>query len=209
MNVLVVSGGNVDLKILNENYDKIIAVDRGLESLYEINKEPDYIVGDFDSVNKDIINFYKNKNIPIQEHNPEKDFTDTDLGLKFAISLNPTKITIVGGIGTRLDHTIANIHILTLALEKHIECEILDEHNKIYLIDNFTKIEKRKAFGKYVSLIPLTSQVKGITLKGFKYLLDNYTLSIGKSLGISNEIEEEVATIEINDGILIVIESKD
>ncbi len=213
MNVLIVSGGNIEIKFLKKflckNYEQIIAVDKGLESLYELNETPNYIVGDFDSLKKGILEFYKNKETKICNYEPEKDYTDTELGLKLAISLKPEKITIIGGIGTRLDHTLANIHILKKCLEKNIKCEIIDSHNKIYLINSYVEIEKKNSYGKYFSIIPLTSKVEGITLKGFKYPLNNYTLEVGSSLGISNEIIEKSATIEISKGILIVIESKD
>lgn len=213
MKTLIVSGGNVDIlfleDILKEKHDCIIAVDKGIEALHELNIKPNYIVGDFDSVNKEIINIYRNENIPIQQHNPEKDYTDTELGIKLAISLKSTKISVVGGIGTRLDHTLANIHILKHCLDNDIVCEMLDEHNKVYLINHNFQIEKSKAFGKYISIIPLTTEVSGITLKGFKYPLKDYTLAIGKSLGISNEIEDDYADIDLKEGILIVIESKD
>ena len=62
---------------------------------------------------------------------------------------------------------------------------------------------------KYISLLPLTTKVTGITLKGFKYLLENGTLKIGESIGVSNEQIEEEAIIEVKKGILVVIKSKD
>ena len=85
----------------------------------------------------------------------------------------------------------------------------MDNNNQIYLINNSHTIEKSNTYGKYISLIPLTSKVEGLTLTGFKYPLDNYSLSIGKSLGISNEIIDNTASIFLKKGILIVIESKD
>ena len=108
-----------------------------------------------------------------------------------------------------MDHAIANIHILKDALEANIHCQILDRYNRIYLINKSIQLEKDKVYGKYVSLIPLTSTVEGLTLTGFKYPLNNYTLPIGTSLGISNEIIDNTAHIEMKKGILIVIESKD
>lgn len=214
MNTLIISGGNIDIEFLNKNlttcsYDNIIAVDKGLESLYLLKILPNHIVGDFDSVNETIINFYNTKNIPIHKYNPEKDYTDTDIAIKLAISLNSTNITIIGATGTRLDHTLANIHILCTCLEEEIPCEIIDPHNKIYLIKSKIELEKSNIYGKYISLIPLTSTVNGVTLNGFKYPLKDYTLKIGESLGISNEVVDDVAKIEIKQGILIVIESKD
>ncbi len=108
-----------------------------------------------------------------------------------------------------MDHAIANIHILKDALEANIPCQILDRYNRIYLINKSIQLEKNNAYGKYVSLIPLTSTVEGLTLTGFKYLLNDYTLTIGTSLGISNEIVTDTAYIEMKNGILIVIESRD
>ena len=214
MNTLIISGGNIDIEFLNKNlttcsYDNIIAVDKGLESLYLLKILPNHIVGDFDSVNETIINFYNTKNIPIHKYNPEKDYTDTDIAIKLAISLNSTNITIIGATGTRLDHTLANIHILCTCLEEEISCKIIDPYNKIYLIASKIELQKSNIYGKYISLIPLTSTVNGVTLNGFKYPLKDYTLKIGESLGISNEVVDDVATIEIKEGILIVIESKD
>lgn len=78
-----------------------------------------------------------------------------------------------------------------------------------YLVNTEKTLEKDKVYGKYISLIPLTSTVEGLTLTGFKYPLNDYTLPIGTSLGISNEIIGDIAHIEMKNGILILIESKD
>ncbi len=188
----------------------IIAGDRGLEALYQLKIIPNHVVGDFDSVSPEILKFYKKQSqIIFHTYNAEKDNTDTDIALQLAIRLKSSKITIMGALGKRMDHAIANIHILKDALEANIPCQILDEHNRIYLINTSIQLEKDKIYGKYVSLIPLTSTVEGLTLTGFKYPLKDYTLPIGTSLGISNEIVTDTAHIEMNNGILIVIESRD
>ena len=188
----------------------IIAGDRGLEALYKLKIIPNHVVGDFDSVSSEVLEFYKKQTqIIFHTYNAEKDNTDTDIALKLATRLKSSKITILGALGKRMDHAIANIHILKDALEAEIPCQILDEYNRIYLINKETTLEKEKVYGKYVSLIPLTSTVEGLTLTGFKYPLNHYTLPIGTSLGISNEMIEDIAHIEMKKGILIVIESKD
>ena len=188
----------------------IIAGDRGLEALYKLKIIPNHVVGDFDSVSSEVLEFYKKQTqIIFHTYNAEKDNTDTDIALKLATRLKSSKITILGALGKRMDHAIANIHILKDALEAEIPCQILDEYNRIYLINKETTLEKEKVYGKYVSLIPLTSTVEGLTLIGFKYPLNHYTLPIGTSLGISNEMIEDIAHIEMKKGILIVIESRD
>ena len=171
---------------------------------------PNHIVGDFDSVDAEILKFYQNKTqVIFHKYNPEKDNTDTDIALQLAIQLNSSTITIMGALGKRMDHALSNIHILNYALEAKIPCQIVDTYNKIYLVKNNITLYKNKIYGKYISLIPLTSTVEGLTLTGFKYLLNNDSLAIGKSLGVSNEIVEDVAHIELKEGILIVIESRD
>ena len=188
----------------------IIVCDRGLEALYQLKIIPNHVVGDFDSVSPNVLTFYQNKpQVVFHTYNAEKDNTDTDIALKLAIKLKSSKITILGALGKRMDHAIANIHILKDALESEILCQILDEHNRIYLINKEMTLEKEKIYGKYVSLIPLTSTVEGLTLTGFKYPLNNYDLPVGTSLGISNEIIEDRAHIKMEKGILIVIESRD
>lgn len=161
MKFIIITGGNINNEFLQnflqENeYDKIIAADKGLEILNKINIEPNYIIGDFDSINDDILEQYKN--IPITYLKPEKDFTDTHMALKLAINQGAKEIIIVGAIGTRVDHSIANIHILKEALENNVEAEIINENNKIKLINKATKIKKQDDY-KYISLIPLTTDV--------------------------------------------------
>ncbi len=112
-------------------------------------------------------------------------------------------------MGRRFDHALANIHILTNALEADIPCEILDVNNRIYLSNKAFTLKKSNLYGKYISFIPLTSSVKNLSLTGFQYPLRDYELTIGKSLGVSNEVTEDVAKVAFSDGVLIVIESKD
>lgn len=160
MKTLMITGGNINKEFLEKHleknkYNKIIVADKGLEILNEINVKPDYIIGDFDSVKKEILEQYKD--IPITYLKPEKDFTDTHMALKLAMEKGAKKITIVGAIGTRFDHSMANIHILKEALDNNVEAEIINENNKIKLVNTETKIKKEDAY-KYISLIPLTTR---------------------------------------------------
>lgn len=214
VNSLIVSGGNVEKdffheKYLNNKFDYIIASDKGLEVLEKCNIKPNYIIGDFDSLNEEILKKYVNDNkAKIIKLNPEKDYTDTHMALKLAIELKSTDITIIGGIGTRLDHTLANIHILKEALENNMECKIEDNKNKIQLINRKTIIELDEKY-KYISLIPLTTMARGVTLTGFKYPLLNATLEVGHSIGVSNVQVQKYAEIDLKEGILVLIKSRD
>ena len=215
MKTLIVTGGNLNKGFLIDtiekiNFETIIAVDNGLKLLNEINIKPNHIVGDFDTVNKEILDIYANDDsMKIHKFNPIKDNTDTDIAIRLAVELKSDEIIILGGIGTRIDHVLGNIQVLKYALNNNVKCTIIDENNEIELINKTTILNKKDTDKKYISLIPLTEKVENINLKGFKYDLKNGELTIGSSLGISNEIEEEQAIIELDKGILIMIFSKD
>ena len=213
--ILIITGGAISIDFVREflkdnKFDIIIAVDSGLISASRLKIPLQYIVGDFDSVPPDLIERYRKDNsVIIKEFNPEKDATDTHIALNLGIELNGDEIVILGATGTRIDHMLANIHLLYLPLNKNIKASIIDEHNKIYMINKNTTLYKDKMFGPFDSLQPFTETVKGITLRGFKYPLTDYTMYIGDSIGTSNEVVEEQADISLQDGILIIIEAKD
>ncbi|MEH2957639.1 thiamine diphosphokinase [Candidatus Merdisoma sp. JLR.KK006] len=217
MKTLIVSGGRINSDFAlsycrNERFDQIIGVDRGLEFLYENNILPTYVVGDFDSADPKLESYYrKQKEIEVRWFNPVKDSTDTQIAIELALELNSASIVILGGTGSRLDHVLGNIQSMMLARDAGVDCILLDEYNRIRLISEDTIIKKNQQYGRFVSLIPLTSTVEGVDLIGFKYPLHNHTFtSTGSAgLGVSNEVMEEEAVIHMKSGILVLIESLD
>lgn len=216
MNTLIISGGNIEvdfaLEILKKPFDHIIGVDGGLKFCYEQNIVPTRIVGDFDTLSPKILKWYKeHTGIEIREFNPVKDATDTQIAVELALELGSSRITILGGTGTRLDHVLGNIQTMYLPLEKGIACEMLDPHNRIRLIRGNNRIRRSEQYGKYFSLIPLTTDVTGVTLRGVKYPLNRHHFTVlgSGSFGVSNEITAEEAEILTESGIFVLIESKD
>ena len=211
---VIVSGGMLEedfvLPILEaEETEFIIGVDKGLAFLYEHKIKPDYIVGDFDSTSDSMKEYLDNRRDRVTRLNPIKDDTDTEAALRLAFEKTKGDIIIFGGTGTRLDHVLGNISILGLGFEENRQVFLVDEHNRIRLVKDRLVLEKKEQFGKYVSVVPLWKQAKGVTLKGFAYPLENAVMEGFTSLGISNEIAEDRAEISVEEGILIVIESKD
>lgn len=217
MRALIVSGGKIDPDFAlsycrNKEYDWVIGADRGLQFLYEHKILPTHAVGDFDSADPTLEAYYqKQKGIEIRRFNPVKDSTDTQIAIELALELGSTFIEILGGTGSRLDHVLGNIQSMMLAKKKGADCVMADPHNRIRLIDKDTIIKKDRQYGRFISLVPLTSVVEGVNLEGFKYPLHDYTFSSTESagLGISNEILEEEAVIRMESGVLILIESLD
>ena len=215
MKYLLVTGGALEEKfavdiIKNGGYEVIIAVDSGMDFCYKSHIMPDVIVGDFDSVNGEALEFFLGQEqMDVHRLNPEKDDTDTEYALRFAISKGATKITILGATGSRLDHVLGNITLLGVGIEKNVSIELLDPHNKIKMINSSLSIRKDERFGKYLSVMPISGKAMGVTITGVKYPLDNYDMCGFNTLGISNEIVDDVAAITVKDGIVLVVESKD
>lgn len=216
MQALIVTGGSIEdafvLKFLKQNpCDLIIAADSGMEFFYRNGLVPNEIVGDFDSVTAGILEFFRENNpqIKIRKFQPEKDETDTELALRTAINAGCKKIWLLGAIGTRLDHVLGNIHLLGMAMEQDCECIMLDSCNRIRMLQHGMKILREEQYGEYISLFPFTPTVKGLTLRGFKYPLEKYELQCYHSLGVSNEISQDEAEISFEEGILLMVESRD
>lgn len=217
--ILIISGGMIDEKwfvewIKHNETIYCIAADKGLETAFKFNITPDYILGDYDSVDTELLEHYKD-NTEVVTYKPEKDYTDTHIALKKAIetalsqgSIDDICICLTGATGTRLDHTLTNIYILNEALESGVNAFIADAHNKIYIKDSSFKINKNEQYGKYVSFIPMTDGVK-LTLEGMKYGLEDYLLTQKESICQSNEIVNDTAIITVNSGKIVVVESDD
>ena len=212
---MIVSGGSIDgsfaLEMLEKiNPDIIIGVDSGLAFLYHNQVVPTHIVGDFDSVEKEIIAYYKEKTeVPIREFNPVKDATDTEIAVRMAIELGLTELWIFGATGTRLDHVMANIQVLKIALDAGMKTYIIDNYNRISLAKKKICLSKKDAFGPYFSIFPLGGIIGELNIVGAKYPLQNYTLYPYDSRCVSNQILEKDVHITFPEGILILMETRD
>ncbi len=212
---VILTGGRIEesfcLEYLEKQpFDFYIAVDSGLQFFYKNHLNPDLIVGDFDSVSGEALHYFeRQKEVKWLRLIPEKDDTDTECAVRQAVLQGYGQIHILGGTGSRLDHMMATVGLLGMALEENVEILLLDSHNRARMIDHKLVITKKEQYGNYVSLLPVTPKVTGVTLKGMKYPLSDYTMVSYKSLGVSNEIVEDAAEIYLKDGALLVVESKD
>ena len=213
--IVIVSGGKVEddfaLSVL-ESYEKeyIIAVDKGMEFLYRHDIMPSYIVGDFDSVNKEIGDYYRNETqVPIREYVPSKDATDTEIAIRLAMTLGCSEIIILGATGGRIDHLWANVQCLMIPFKAGIDARIMDSQNMIRLIEDEVHLKKEEAFGPYFSVFPLGAEVYGLTIQGAKYPLYNHTLTPYDSLCVSNEFKDDEVVIDFHAGTVILMQTRD
>lgn len=201
MRAVIICGGNVGEYILEyvDKDDCIICADSGYDRAIKYGLSPDIIIGDMDSVKAD----FSSENTIV--YPSRKDYTDSELVLDYAISNGFDKILMFGMTGTRMDHTYANISLLLKC--RNADVVIIDENNEIRML--FDEIKIKGKIGDTVSILPFSSDLVGVTSKGLEYSLNNSTVKIGTSLGVSNKMTEEACTIEIKEGIALVIRSKD
>ncbi|WP_324617853.1 thiamine diphosphokinase [Cohnella cholangitidis] len=197
----------IDSQPLDDVY--LIGADRGADFLLRHGRVPHLAVGDFDSVTPDRMEFIRDSALELITCDAvDKDWSDTELAVREAIARGFREITLVGALGTRFDHGLANVQLLRLAHEHGCSLKLLDEHNEIRLCADTLRLERNSYF-PYISLLPLTLEVRGITLEGFRYPLHQAAIQLGSSLGISNVLDAPVGTITITDGIVLVIRSRD
>ena len=214
---VIISGGRLDVQFASEFIKKeqpelLITADKGLAFCEETGVLPTQIVGDFDTLGESLLPKYEALGVPIRKFNPVKDYTDTEIAVRLAMELGANKITILGASeGNRLDHLFGNVLTMMIPQQEGIDCFMADAHNRIRILTKPLEIRKEEQYGKYISLIPMTTDVHGVTLTGFKYPLWDHRFHIETigSLGISNELAEEVGRIDFRSGILLMLECTD
>jgi thiamine pyrophosphokinase len=186
-------------KVKNYCPDLIIAADGGFNHLKKAMITPHVLLGDFDSIES----LPESKSFKILTFPKEKDFTDIELAIEHAIVKGCDSICLAGATGSRLDHSIANIFLLRKLYESGIESEIVDEHHEMFLINGHKTLYGFE--GALLSLLPLDPIVSGVTLKGFKYPLENASIRMGDTIGISNIVISKNCEINASNGLLLGI----
>ena len=212
---LIVTGGTIDIAFAKDflsqrSYDYVIAADAGLEVLRPLRTSPNAVVGDLDTVDKKVLEEYQNQpDIEFEIHKPEKDETDTELALLTAARQGCEAVDILGALGGRMDHAIGNIQLMYQFFCQGMEVNIYDARNRLYLLGGHKVFHREKVYGKYISFLPMTETVEGLTLRGFKYPLQRRTIGLGTSLCISNELKREEGILELERGVLLCVEAHD
>ncbi|MCX5849181.1 MAG: thiamine diphosphokinase [Deltaproteobacteria bacterium] len=207
--IIIVSGGRLvdpvfsHKKIAEIGNCLIICCDGGARHFQYMGIKPDVIIGDMDSIDPVQLVKYSAQGIKIIDYPANKDFTDTELALDYAMSLKPEEIFIWCALGGRIDHTLANVFLLCKGLEKGIRIYMVDEYGEAFVLDKKTSFINET--GKTVSLVALSPEVKGINLTGFLYPMKEGKLIMGESRGVSNIINEARASISVQHGLLLII----
>lgn len=227
MKILVITGGTLKEEFLKSfldghSFDETIVVDGALKMAAGLGISFQSLVGDFDTVTpQELEPFLKRKGLYIERHRPQKNETDTELAVNLAVEKmkhavrgqkrqdGEDAIAILGATGGRLDHMLGNIHLVYKALMEGVFCQLYDEDNCLFMVNDSRVLGEEAGRYRYVSFLPFTDRAEGVTLEGFLYPLREACLEKGSTLGISNEICWEAPRVSVRKGVLIGILSRD
>ena len=227
MNAYIFTGGEVNTKSVNispDEGDLIIAADSGLNTANELGFAPQILIGDMDSLKRVPDGSFEIIQLP-----KEKDVTDTQAAVEIAIDREADGIYIIGGIGSRLDHTLSAIAILErierlfsaplgkrrkffglnkqAKAQRAVDAYITNGYNRVRFIRNNSIIIPRNSNFKYLSLVSVDEVAKGVSVEGCKYPLAGATLNRFEQYAVSNEILGNCAFVSVDRGALYIIES--
>jgi len=154
---------------------------------------PDVLVGDMDSVAPNVLAELESSGCAVMRYSPRKDETDLELALTEAVERGATDIVVLGATGGRVDHTIANMMLLSMPVLVGRRVMILDGDTEIVLIRDVGRV--RGCPGDTVSLIPICGDARGVTTEGLEW---EY------ARGVSNVLTAPVASISVRDGFLLM-----
>lgn len=190
--------------------DRLICADGGCRVALSHGLRPDYAIGDFDSLSEADFQQLQQDGVDIQRHPPQKNETDLELALQLAISQCASEIVVLGALGGRLDHEMANLMLLAMPGLNQLPVIIAGEKLEIHSLDARqypATLHLRGHTGDTVSLIPYGGDALGIMTDGLQYPLRQETLSVGPARGVSNVMTQDQARISVADGLLLCIHS--
>jgi len=199
-------GANEDLKRLSElvqHADHIVATDGALDHAIKCGVEVNTLIGDLDSLADPTQLEDRFPDMEILRYPTDKDWTDLELAVDWALEQSPVSIAVFGATGGRIDHTMANLALLEKGLHSGIPIELISGNESVRLIQGNLAIDNAQ-IGDRVSLLPI-SLFATISTQGLKFPLTSEKLFRGKGRGISNVVESTPVSISVESGVLAIV----
>ena len=185
--------------------DRIFCADGGTVHALALGLKPQAIIGDLDSLSPTILAEMEAAGVAIYRHPARKDQTDLELAFQLALAEQPDEILLVTALGGRLDQMLANIFLLTRPDFGSIQLALVDGSQWATVLHPHQTITLTGQPGDILSLVPLSSTVRQVTLTGVEWPLEEATLSLGSTYSISNALAAHQATIQIGEGTVLVV----
>ena len=207
--VVVASGGLEAIDVAHlDDADLVIAADGGAESLDALGRRPDLLVGDFDSVSAALAERLEADGTSVERHPADKERSDTELALEAAVARGATEIVLLGAIGRdRLDHELANLLLLADPGMAGRDVRIASGSSTARVLRGGERLALGGSVGDLVSLLPIGGDASGVTTEGLRWSLERALLRFGRSRGLSNELVAAAASVSLEHGTLLVVET--
>jgi thiamine pyrophosphokinase len=209
MKVAVVASGDLDRTdaVWLDDADLVIAADGGAESLDRLGRIPDRLIGDLDSTSDGLVRHLSAAGVGVDRHPADKEASDTELALRAATDAGADEIVVLGAIGgDRLDHELANILLLADPELVGRDVRVVHAGNTVRVVRSNGSLALEGRIGDLVTLLPIGGEASGVTTDGLRWELDEATLAMGASRGLSNEIVATPASVALDSGVLLVVE---
>lgn len=192
---------------LKDESDFILSADGGTDYCIKLGIIPDLVIGDLDSISHRTMDILREQKVPINRFPIKKNKTDSQLSIEFLMDMGAAEITIVGAIGSRMDHSLANILLLKSIKDRGVKGKIVDSNNIIFLVDDELVIDRMD--GYFVSIVPTQAEGIRVSLKGFEYELSETKIDFASTHGVSNIIKYTRGYVKVHEGECLVFISKD
>jgi thiamine pyrophosphokinase len=183
--------------------DFYIAADGGAEAWLALSIPPEVVIGDFDSLDESVVEELRSQGAKIFRYPPDKDQTDLELALEYAKQIGADHVVVIGGLGGRWDHSLANLFLAANEKFTDLKIEFWYNEDRLFVIHN--SAELFTTGGERVSLIPLKGDVKGVVTEGLLFPLNKEALPFGTSRGVSNVATNEIARVSVESGYLLCV----
>ncbi|MBE7434384.1 MAG: thiamine diphosphokinase [Anaerolineales bacterium] len=183
--------------------DFILCADGGTRHALDLGLTPNIVIGDLDSVTYEERRKMKEMGVEVLEFSRDKNETDLELAINHALTLNSSQILILAALGGRMDHTLANITLLSNLQLATFNIRLTDGVEELFFCRDQAQVQGRS--GDIVSLIPWGGEVTGVFTENLRWHLHHETLYPDKTRGISNEMTTDVATVTVDSGLLLIV----
>lgn len=210
MRVIVVASGELDERDARwlASDDLLIAADGGAASLDRIGRRPDRLIGDLDSVSADLVASLEAAGTRVERHPTDKDASDSELAIGAAIAAGGTEIVLLGALGgARLDHEVANLLLIADPELEGVDVRLIQGGTTVRVLRGGGRLTLHDADGELVSLLPVGGDATGVTTTGLRWSLADAVLRMGRSRGLSNELVEASASVSLERGTLLVVQT--
>lgn len=208
MKTLIIANGELHLSsqltIAAKESDLVIAADGGSKHCATLGRSPHFVIGDMDSIPESLLDKFQQDGVEIVKYPTRKDATDLELAMDLAEDQRATEIHLSGLLGGRWDMSLSNIFLLAQEKYQHIPTTLYGDRCIMHILPpgkhHFSPKPETST-----SIIPLSGDAHGVTLNGFEYPLNNYTIPFGSTIGLSNITKDPQVEVKLKDGILLFI----